>query len=580
MKIDTKSNSQKVLTKYLGVKFRRRYLTMMFLVVFGSALEAVSIAAVVPVIAVILNPDELAKNPVFAVLLSPFGDPKGDQIVIIVMTALGVTFLVKNAVLAAIAWFQTRFRESIQLYVSNKLFTDYMSRPYEWICKVPSSVLLRNLNESRAIVDYSIGPRLVLITESTISALLFVTLIIFEPIGSLLVALIVGLGALVFIVFSRNIVRRLGVQKADGDAKRIQIAQEALMGLREIRLYGITKVVVNRYNSANRERIQADQRYTFASTLPIYWLEMILMVGLVGLTITLVLLGRSSESIISFLALFTAAAFRILPSANRVITSMQALKFGKHQLEAIISDLSYESTPRNSNLLDLEMAEVSKTDDGEYLLHLRNVSFSYEDTQSPVFENLTISLAKGKKIGIIGQSGSGKTTLISLMCGLLPPTVGEVSVKGKVRHPDESLQDLRIAYASQDPYIIDGTVAENILFGQDNSTLTEKSMIDLLSSLGLSDFKLSDHLYEQGRSLSGGQKQRISLARALAYKPELLVLDEPTSAVDDLTEKLVIDTLLSVESDCSVLVVTHRPSILEICDEVYVLADGTLEAQR
>ncbi len=572
-------NGHKSVPGIIGPRRRKLFFLVVLITVIGSILEAVSIAAVIPVIAVILDPDGLANNRVMASITRPLGSPKGDQLVVVVMIVLGLSFLIKNIVLAAIAWFQTRFRESVERFVSDQLFEDYLHRPYEWICQTSSAILVRNLNESRAVVDYSLGPKLVLTTEATVTGVLFAMLIFIEPLGSVLVAGIVGIGGGAFLLFSRRFIRKLGEQKISSDALRIQIAQEAIAGLRELRLYRAVDLVSSKYRDANKSRIEADQRYTFASTLPIYWLEMILMCGLVILTSTLVSLGRSSDSIMSFLALFTAAAFRILPSANRVVASVQALKFGKNQLEVILTDLSFENDLASKRVQMKALPDRETPVVSDSLIHFENVSFRYQGTDALVLDRINFDVKKGDRIGIVGKSGSGKTTLISLMVGLLHPTAGAVFLQGDELVGEIKDDTFKIAYVSQDPYIIEGSLMENIVLGRPVVSTPEELIREILGSLGLGSFNLDDYLYEQGRSLSGGQKQRLSIARALAHNPNLLILDEPTSSVDDATEREVNLTIKKFSPDCTTVVVTHRRALLENCDKIYELKDGALIRQ-
>jgi ATP-binding cassette, subfamily B, bacterial PglK len=573
---ESEIRKQMSVLRVIGPRRRKLLALVAMTTVLGSVLEALSIAAVIPVIAVILDPNGLAENRLVAAATKPIGSPRGDQLVVVVMIALGLLFLFKNIALAAITWFQTRFRESVERFISDKLFDDYLHRPYEWICQVPSAVLLRNLNESRAVVDYSLGPKLVLTTEATVTGVLFLMLFLIEPLGSVLVAAIVGIGGGVFLFFSKKFIRRLGAQKISSDAMRIQIAQEAIAGLRELRLYRAVNLVSGRYRRANQSRIEADQRYTFASTLPIFWLEMILMCGLVVLTITLVSLGRSSDSIMAFLALFTAAAFRILPSANRVVTSVQALKFGKSQLDVILTDLNFENDATSHQQKNEETTSGAKVNPSESLICFEDVSFGYQGSADYVLSGITMEIKNGERVGIVGKSGSGKTTLISLMVGLLRPSLGTVYLQGQPLTGEIDDEAFKVAYVSQDPYIIEGSLMENIVLGHQAESTSPVVIREILDSLGLRSFSLDDYLYEQGRSLSGGQKQRLSIARALVHKPDLLILDEPTSSVDDVTEQEVNSTIKKFSPNCTTVVVTHRRALLENCDKIYEIRDGAL----
>ena len=187
-----------------------------------------------------------------------------------------------------------------------------------------------------------------------------------------------------------------------------------------------------------------------------------------------------------------------------------------------------------------------------------------------------MEIKNGERVGIVGKSGSGKTTLISLMVGLLHPSLGTVYLRGNPLMGEIDDEAFRVAYVSQDPYIIEGSLMENIVLGHQVESTSSVLIREILDSLGLISFGLDDYLYEQGRSLSGGQKQRLSIARALVHNPDLLILDEPTSSVDDVTEQQVNSTIKRFSPNCTTVVVTHRRTLLENCDKIYEIRDGAL----
>ncbi len=208
-------------------------------------------------------------------------------------------------------------------------------------------------------------------------------------------------------------------------------------------------------------------------------------------------------------------------------------------------------------------------------IDFRNVSFSYNGREK-VFEKLSFHVSPGQHCAIIGPSGAGKTTLLALLLQFYRPTAGEVLFDGKPSSIYE-IRSLRrrIGHVAQATQLISGTIKENLLYG--NTGASEEELIGAVTAAGIYEFirMLPDgfltRIGENGISLSEGQKQRLSIARALVRNPDILILDEPTSAVDCLNEKSFFQALPAFISNKTLFIATHRPSIIQECDLVLLL---------
>jgi subfamily B ATP-binding cassette protein MsbA len=209
-----------------------------------------------------------------------------------------------------------------------------------------------------------------------------------------------------------------------------------------------------------------------------------------------------------------------------------------------------------------------------------NVTFDYGTRNVPALSNVNFVLRRGRATALLGESGSGKSTIINLLCRLLDPTSGAIRIDGK------PLQDLKvadwldsIAIAGQDIELFDGTIAENIAYGQPE---TPRDEIEVAVRAAHANFVqelplgLDTPVGPGGLGLSGGQRQRIGLARALVRKPELLILDEATNAVDYATEEGILRELQNLRGAMTMLVVSHKPKTLAFCDDALVLRQGKL----
>lgn len=215
------------------------------------------------------------------------------------------------------------------------------------------------------------------------------------------------------------------------------------------------------------------------------------------------------------------------------------------------------------------------------VVEFQDVSYSYNG--NPVFRNLSLHISKGEKVGIIGPSGSGKSTLLKLVPLFIEPSSGTILIDG-IDTQSVSLQGLRqkIAWVSQTPQLFTGSILENIYDGDVYRPVgldEVKHAVDVANVLEFTaklPMGINSPAGEDGGSLSGGQRQRVAIARSLIKKAPILCLDEPTAALDAKSENYIRDSLMQIVQDKTVIMVTHRKSLLALMDTIYVLDNGTL----
>ncbi len=208
----------------------------------------------------------------------------------------------------------------------------------------------------------------------------------------------------------------------------------------------------------------------------------------------------------------------------------------------------------------------------------RNVSFSYNGSED-VLVDLTFHANRGQHFAIVGPSGVGKTTLLSLLLQFYRPTAGEILLDQKAA-ADYEVRSLRsrIGYVAQTTFLLSGTVKENLLYG--NPEATDEELKDAARAAGIDEFiatlpeGFATRIGENGITLSEGQKQRLSIARALVRKPDILILDEPTSSLDRLNEKSIFQALPAFVRDKTLFIVTHRLATIQECDQILLLDKG------
>ena len=249
--------------------------------------------------------------------------------------------------------------------------------------------------------------------------------------------------------------------------------------------------------------------------------------------------------------------------------------------------IKFDRTMLSLNNLDEVMKMPVEKENKSYIsrpnlkgdIELKDVQFSYKDQNRQTLKDINIKIKQGEKVAILGKIGSGKSTLLKLIMNLYEPTKGSVLIDGlDTRQIDPT--DLRHAIGSvpQEPFLFMGTVKDNLTIGE--QYVSDEEILRVSKIAGLDDF-LGKHeagydllVGERGDGLSGGERQSVTLARALISDPNIIILDEPTNSMDRQTEKSFINKLQNIVQEKTLVVVTHKTSLLQLVDRVIIIEDG------
>ena len=379
--------------------------------------------------------------------------------------------------------------------------------------------------------------------------------------------IIVGLGIQPFLA-------RITKGSVESGMNKQAVLVETLNGLETVTATGSGKLMRKRYEDALNDQADSGNKIralsmfivNFAASVQqyaqvgaIFFGVYLIVEGTItqGALIGAVILGGRTMGPLSQLA-------NTLSRVNGALTSYRNLAklIGKKFNSA--SDLSPISRP---------------SFDGE--IEFKNVSFSFEGAGQPTINNISFKIPAGQKVALVGKMGSGKSTLSKLIAGILEPTSGAILIDGvDVRQIDQADIRKNIGIMLQDSWLFSGTIRENIQMGFNE--YEDEHVLRICKVAGVDDFVGSQpkgydlEIRERGIGLSGGQRQTINLARSLLHDPKVLLLDEPTSSMDQGTEKKVVDSLTEFGKDKTMMIVTHRNPILTMVDRVFVLENGKI----
>ena len=276
---------------------------------------------------------------------------------------------------------------------------------------------------------------------------------------------------------------------------------------------------------------------------------------------------KQTNQIISILSVFVAATFRMIPSINRVIASLQNFKYYEASLEIVYNEFKILNFDFKIDNLNQERMMINK------VLKIKDLCFKYSENKI-ILKKISFEILKGQTIGIIGESGSGKSSLVDIIIGLLKPNSGSVNVDGiNINSKLRSWQN-NIGYVSQSIYLTDDSIIRNVALGVNDDQIDKKSVENSLESAQLKKFintlpnGIHTKVGERGVRLSGGQRQRLGVARALYREPKLIILDEPTNALDAETEKLLMDSIILKDKSLTLIMISHSVTSLKYFDKV------------
>lgn len=548
---------------------------LILLMLIGMGFEMLGIGMVMPALAFLVHDNDMAIPGWAEPLLSRLGNPSQTELLLGGLAVLFIVYLLKVCFLAFMAFCQARFVAGLQASLNQQLFAIYLSQPWPFHLERNSAELIRNVDsiQSFAITCTAL---MMLLTELLVVLGVVGLLVYFEPTGAVVVGVVLGLSAVLYDVITRSRLIQWGARRHRHHAMVLRHLQEGLGGVKDVKVLGCEKNLLERFAIDAEGLARMNSRQVLFQQIPRLWYELLAVAALCVLTAVMIWQGRPIASLVPILGLFGTAAFRLLPSVNRLALSAQQLRFS----DALVSTLQQELGIHAGNLWPSRGPALDFADS----IRLDHISYQYSGGRGRALDDVCLRIPRGASVGIIGGSGAGKSTLVDVILGLLQPTSGSVSVDGSdiARRTRSWLN--AIGYVPQQIYLADDTLRRNIAFGLRDEEIDEAAIARAVEVAQLKTFVstlpegLDTVVGERGVRLSGGQRQRIGIARALYYDPPVLVLDEATSALDAETEKEVMDAVNSLHGQKTLVIVAHRLSTIARCDTIYRLENGRLIA--
>ena len=492
------------------------------------------------------------------------------HMIIFVLILITMASIAKNLSAAALVYQQTKTSQSIAWNICTRLFAKYLSAPFIWHTQQDTSTLNTCLTW-RIYVAFYCQCVMNIISQVIIVGILMAGAFVFAFQVAPLFFFGVGVTSIFIYIFTKKKAQQCGeaVRKVNIEVNKISLS--ALQGIQEVQIYNQQKALSEIVNMYASKAIMMEVTQNLCIFLPSWVLE---TVGMLFLLLVVLFMANSNASLVEIsgaLTLMAAVSWRVLPAVNKIVSNIIQLKVYHAQVETVMAHAEVATRPQ---------AEANH--EFRHSLEFCHVSFRYPQAEKDTLADVSFFIPTGAMIGCIGMSGAGKSTLVGLLTGLLAPQSGEIIVDGKRLSPGPGY--LRIGYVPQAPYIMDISLAENIAFSayglkpdiQRVMACCNMAGMDFLDSLPNG---VDTILGERGAHLSGGQVQRVAIARALYDNPDILIFDEATSALDSAAEATIQKTILSLYKEVTIITVAHKLTIMESCDYLFWLKDGTIFRQ-
>ena len=567
----------KKINKILNSNQKRNLYFLLIVTAFVSFLDLIGIGAILPVL-IILSDTQFIKNEYIIYIFENFNFLNERNFLFFTIYFLLFIFLFKIGLSLIFNLIKYKILFSFYQKITTRLMKTYLNLTYSEFIKLK---VFEKTNIIKTEVEYFvlgvIDPFLILFLELLTVIFIFVFLIYYDTQLSVKLIFIIVLPVICMVFFFGKKMKKLGAQKHDlNNQLQLQTIQ-GLYGIKDIKLSSKENVLIGKFDKLTLNMSKTASTIYYWQALPRHILEMITILAF----IITVLIGLNNEKefseLLITLGIFAAAAFRIMPSLNRVVVSFNSIKQTIKVINVIYEDLKLDRKI-NQNNLDLNESEAQLLRDID-LIEIKNLNFKFENTSNFLIKDLNLKINKGSYVGIYGKSGSGKTTFVDLFSGLLIPESGTIKFDNQDITEHSKLWKRSISYVPQFIYINNASIRENIAFGNaidDKKVIESLKYSQLLEDVNALPNGIATIVGENGKNLSGGQIQRMGIARALYRDSKILIFDESTNSLDLDTEDQFMEIVKNIKRDKVILFISHKISILKNCDIVYELTGKNL----
>lgn len=568
---------------FIMTKQQKKYGILVLMASFiGAILETLGVSVILPLMNALLTPNVFKDNVFFSKILIFLGINDNRMIVFVVISVTIILYIVKNIYFIFLSWVRAKYACKVKRELSVKMLRNYLDKGYPYFLTKNTSELMRgvfaDVNSTYVVLNQLLK---LVIDFLTITLICFYIMItdIYIALSMVILALIC---LLIVTFFFKGTLQNSGKISRKYEAIINQHVIQAFQGIKEVIVSRKQDYFINNFESAYMKKQKADVSQSVGAESPAYVIEALCIAGLLGIVgFRVVFSGENAQAMLPVLSAFAMGAFRILPALGRISAGFNTMVFYVHGLNEMTNRIKESENDNTYALKEIyNTKDISQKVSFNDCIEIKNIYWKYSENSGYVLNDLCLKINKGESIALIGQSGAGKTTLADVILGLLKPQKGSIFIDGIDIFSIGKEWSQIMGYVPQSVYLTDDTLRKNIAFGVSDEDIDDNRVWKALEQAKLREFvenlkdKLDTKVGERGIRFSGGQRQRIAIARALYENPSILVLDEATAALDNETEKAVMESIEALQGRITLIIIAHRLSTVRKCDRIYEIKGG------
>jgi ATP-binding cassette, subfamily B, bacterial PglK len=562
-------------------KQKRKLFLLAALILLGMFAEVFSIGAILPIMTILSDDESLANYPIILSFFSFLDDPSLEIIFVTGFLILGAVFVVRSLLLAYIAFYQNSYTFDIYQSFSRKLYDAYLHLPYEEHIQRNSAEMIRNISTEVNLFSELVRAAINISAEFFVLLGILSLLFFVDPMSLCIIFLCFALTCIPYFLFLKDHINRWGALRHYHDGKKTQWLTEGLSTIKYILISNQRDSFLDGFSTHVKKAAHNARNQKIFQEFPRLILESVGVIALGIMSAVLIFQGKLIAEIFPIIAIFSFAAFRIMPSVNRMLVGLQTFRYAVPVMDIMLKEFSHPQLKFNSIQLSHPVNRFKEIQE----ILFKDIFYSYPLSDESQLKGVSVAIANGQFIGIVGKSGSGKSTFLDILLGLLQQESGDIIINGQATSFNVDKWNSNIGYVPQEIILTDNSLKNNIAFGVLESDI---DLIKIQSAISLSNLNevveqldegIDSNIGEKGVRLSGGQIQRIGIARALYNQPDIIVFDEATSALDRQTELEVLDAIASLRGMKTIIMITHRIETAERCDYVYKFDQGAVVSE-
>ena len=562
----------------INSRCRRNLLFLMILILLTSLAEIISIGSIVPFLGALTAPEKVYGHILVKPIIDFLEIKEPSQIMLLFSIFFGLAVLISGIMRLLLLWSNTKISYSIGTDFGANIYRRTLLQEYIIHCSRNSNEIINSIANKTTSVIGIINMILSLIS----SAVILVSVVIVSFLISPLISCSIFLSVALIYTFIVKLNKKQLLLNSESIAKDsdclVKSLNEGLGGIRDVIINGSENIYCQAFRKADTSLRRAQSSNVFLVNSPRYLIETLAMILIIFLAYFFSMNYNGGTKTVPILGLIALGAQRLLPIFQQGYGSWSTILGSQKSLQDVL-ELLEQTIPDDTN------KQILKVIPFKNYIYLNQIYFRYNLKTSYVLKAIDFKINKGDRIGLIGSTGSGKSTLFDIIMGLLEPSKGSLEIDGKlISALNKRAWQSHIAQVSQTIFLTDSTIKENIAFGIPKHQINLKRVKQAASRAQISHLieswpeKYKTFVGENGIRLSGGQRQRIAIARALYKKADLIIFDEATSSLDNETEQSVMDSIVNLNKDITLLFIAHRISSLKNCTQILELShDGTIK---